>query len=159
MFEEFEHEEQSGHDSAKLLERYEQMIKFNSSAFFDEDEFDEIIAIYTDNRAISKALKAAEIAFSQHPYCVVFLVRQAQLLGASNQIHKAFELLSRAEAFEPDNEEIWVTKGSLYSHLNEHDKAIHSFKQALKLCEEPDEIYMMIAIEYENKKDFEKAFT
>lgn len=133
------------------------MIKYNSNTFFDEDEFDEIIAMYTDNRAIPKALKAAEIALDQHPYSIIFLVRQAQLYGAFNQIHKAFEILSRAEAFEPNNEEIWVTKGSLFSHLNEHDKAIHSFKQAVKISQDPDEIYMMIAIEYENKKDYQKA--
>jgi lipopolysaccharide biosynthesis regulator YciM len=103
MFDEFENEENSSLDAAKLLERYEEMIKKNSHAFFDEDEFDEIIAIYTDSRAFPKALRAAELALDQHPYSVIFLVRQAQLYGASNQIHKAFEVLSKAESFEPNN--------------------------------------------------------
>ena len=110
MFDEFENEEMNSKDEAKLLERYEEMIKQNGHAFFDEDEFDEIIAIYTDSRSFSKALKAAELALDQHPYSVIFLVRQAQLYGASNQIHKAFDVLSKAESFEPNNEEIWVTR-------------------------------------------------
>ena len=85
-----------------LLDKYELMLKQNEQYFFDVYEFEELINCYIDEkRNITKALQVCILAIGQHPYSVVFLIRQAQLYGSLNNIHKAMESISKAELMEP----------------------------------------------------------
>jgi tetratricopeptide (TPR) repeat protein len=156
MLEEFSGDE-SPKDLQELLGRFEEMLRLENSYYFEEDDIDELVLHFTENKDFTKAIEAVQLGLRQHPFSTGFLVRKAQLLGASNQVTKAFEALAEAENFDPNNEEIYITRGTLYSHLNEHDKAISSFRTALKYSTDHEEILLLLSIEYANKKDFDKA--
>lgn len=157
MFEEPFNEDFNDSEFTQLINRFEDFLNRKSQHYFDEDEFSQIISYYTENKSYPKALKAVQIALNQYPSSSLFLIRQAQLFGANNQVGRAFEILVEAESLDPGNAEIFFTRGSLYSHLNEHDKAIHAFRQAYRLAEEKEDIAFYLALEYAYKKDFDKA--
>ena len=121
----------SEHDPIKeMVLRFEHMKKSDSISFFEEEELEDIIDHYIKARHYKKAFDALEIARSQHPFSVLFVVMKAQvhMQLCENQI--ALDLLNQAELIEPQFGEIHFTRGSIYSQMGLPEKAIECFKQA-----------------------------
>src|SRR5687768_4024456 len=93
------------------IRKFEEMLKHDKQYFFDVDDFEGMVDYYIEGNNPNKALEVIDFATSQHPYSSVFLLRKAQLLSAINKPQKALEILSRVEAIEPANIEVYISKG------------------------------------------------
>lgn len=144
-------------DTDALLNRFEEMLRKNEQYFFDVEQFEELVAGYMEQRNLSRAMQVCKMGLSQHPLAVPLMIRKAQVWAATNHLKQAQDLLNRAEQLEPGNPEVFITRGGLFSQMGEYDKAIESYRQGLDKVEEKDEIYMLIAFEYQNKQDFERS--
>ncbi len=144
---------------AGLVRRYEEMTSKGESYFFDLDEFEGIIEHYVEQGDFDAGSKVILYAIELFPNSTVLMLRQAQMLAGNGQINKAVAKLKNLLAFEPNNEEIYLSLASIYSQTHEHAQAVHYFKEALRYAEADiiDDIYIDIALEYENLNDFEHA--
>lgn len=147
------------HYADDLVNRYEQMLANNESYYFDVDQFEEIIDYYVEDSKFYKALAVIEYAYTLFPENTNIMLREAQILAGMGHLTRALNRLKSLEKFEPKNEEVLLTMASIYSQLREHPKAIQLFKKALEFGgdEYADEIYLEIALEYENMERFDKA--
>lgn len=154
MSEDFEDNDFSFFD---LLERFEQMLSDHTSLFFDTEEFEEIINFYLDTGDLKKAKLAIEEARGQFPYENIFLLKHAQYLAATNKEHAAMDILAKIESMEPQNSEVYYTRGTIYSKLDKHQDAIAEFNKAIEYSDDPVEIYMTISYEYQKLADYDSA--
>ena len=147
------------HNTGDLISRFEQMIQQNESYYFDVEQLEAIIDGYQANLSYQKAIKALEYAYSLFPDNTALIIKEVQLLSGIGQLSKALSRLKVLEKFEPNNEEMLLTMAAVYSQLREHNKAIQYYKRALQICseEEIDDVYLEIALEYENLEQYEKA--
>ena len=120
-------------DIAALVKRFEEMINSSGQAYFDVEEFEDIIDFYFFKNNINKAYKAIDYASEQHPNSVVFMLRKAQLYASANKSEKALDLLRKVEVIDPFNSELFMTKGAIYSQLKKYEKAIEEYNKAIEL--------------------------
>ena len=151
-------ENREQHFAEELVHRYEQMLANNESYYFDIDQFEDIVDYYCDNNKFPRAIRVIEYAYTLFPENTTLMLREAQLLSGMGHLTKALNKLNILERIEP-NEEVLLTMASIYSQQREHQKAIGLLKRALAMgsAEYEDEIYMEIALEYENMDRFDKA--
>ncbi len=157
MYEEqgsFFEEDYNGH-----VERFEEMLKKNESYFFDVDVFEYLAEHYLEDGNLRLALKALEIGISQHPSSAIIILRKAQLHTSTGRIRSGHELLNHAEALDPENDEIYLTRASLFSQEHKHEEAIKNYLIAIDLAdpESLDELYLDLAFEYENIENYDQA--
>jgi len=142
-----------------LASRFEEMLHDGSPVYFDAEEFEVLIDYYQNAFNSEKSRMAVELAMQQHPYNSALKVKLARQWATEGQFIKALELLNELEMTEPNDAELIMTKGSVYSMMMEFGKAIREYKKALVLADSEDleDIYATIAFEYENLSDFENA--
>ncbi len=145
-------------DSNPLAERFETLTKNGGSCFFDADEYEEIIDFYLDQNNLKMAEHATDIATRQYLFSVVFQLRKAQILGATEKSQEALAVLATAEMMEPSNPELFMTRGAIYSQMGLTEQAIENYKKAA-ICdpEHADEVYLALAFEFENTSRFSDA--
>lgn len=146
-----------GGESSELVGRFDEMIRQNKMYFFDVEEFEEIIDFYLERNNPKKARAAIDYAMRQHPSSSTFLLRKAQYYAGVNNTLKALELLNRLEVLEPQNPEIHIAKGTMFSKLKKYSDAIRAYEIATRYSDEKDDIYTRIAFEYEELKNYDKA--
>jgi tetratricopeptide (TPR) repeat protein len=131
----FAHDE----DIEEVVERFERMKKNNENYFFDVSEFEAIIDFYFDTNNPSKAYDAADAAVHQHPHSVSIQLRQARVLLDRGRAVETLRILKRLESIEPDNFEIYLTKGTAFGMLGDINGAKKMFDQALTIESEETE--------------------
>lgn len=141
------------------LERFEGQLAANAVGFYDADRLEAIIDHYLINGNYTKAKTAAEVGISQFPFHSLFLVRKAQSMSGMGQLREALTILTKAEGMESATVELILTKAAIFSQLRDSKRAIRFFQEALILAEEEDrdEIYLDLATEMEQLKDFNGA--
>ena len=139
-----------------LFERY---LKVETVGFIDGDRIESIIDFYLFNSNYTLARSASEYGINQLPYNQVFYLRKAQSLAGLGLISESIELLRQMDSIENHQSELLLTKAALYGQIRDSKNAIKCYKQALDLCEdqEKDEIFVDLALEYENTNDFDGA--
>jgi tetratricopeptide (TPR) repeat protein len=138
---------------------FEKYLKGESIGFLDGDRIESIIDFYLFNSNYSSAKSASEFGISQLPYNHVFYLRKAQSLAGLGLISESIELLRQLETIENHQSELLLTKAALYGQIRDSKNAIKCYHQALEICEdqEKDEIFVDLALEYENSSDFTGA--
>lgn len=139
------------------VKRFNDLINQEQSIYFDVDDFEEIIDHYVIIGDYLKAQQISGYALKVHPGSVPLMLRGAQLLASANKEERALDILKDIEALEPDNSDVFLTKGAIYSQLRHYEKAIEEFNKAISNADEPDYIYCNIAFEYENMGNFDKT--
>ncbi len=139
------------------VQRFNELIKNKQSVYFDVEDFEEIIDYHVSRSDYKESLKVAEYACKLHPSSIALMLKRAQLLASVNKENHALELLTVVETLEPNNFEIYLTKGAIYSQLRNYEKAIEEYSKAAVDSDEPDYVYCNIAFEYENMGNFEKT--
>lgn len=151
----FNFEEQSSSDQMEgLISRFEEMVKESNDYFFDVQEFEDIIDYYLEHNETDKCKSAIKSAIGQHPSCVGFRFKKALFLVSTHKYNEALKILDTVELLEPNNAEVFLTKGVIYSHQKKFDLSIEAYKKAIEYAEDPEEIYTNIAFEYENNGDY-----
>ncbi len=158
----FDDEEENGFYESDLnedLNTFENFLEKGEIGFIDSDRLETIIDHYLITNQYRKAVKCAEHALTQFSFNSVFSIRLAQATAALGQLKEALEILSTIEKSEYMNIEVLLTKASIFSQLRDSKNAIKYFKLALTYSEgeERDDIYIDIAMEYENQRDFKSA--
>lgn len=146
------------HYAKDLVMRFEQMMAENASYYFDIDQFEEIIEYYNFSGKLKHALEVIEYGYSLFPENTTLLFKEAQILTGVGRLNKALQRLRMLEQIE-QSDEVLLLMASIYSQQREHRKAISLLFRVLELTSEDsqDEIYMEIALEYENMERFDKA--
>lgn len=141
------------------LERFEAYLKGDSLSFLDSDRLEALIDHYLINNQYTKAKACADHAIALFSYNPLFHLRKAQAISATGQLKEALHLLSQIEKWETPSCEFLLTKASIFSQLRDSKNAIKYFKAALALSEpeDRDEIYLDLAMEYENANDYKNA--
>ena len=141
------------------LEQFESHLKGNVIGFLDSDRLEAVIDHYIVNSQYSKALSAAELGVYHFQYNSIFHLRKAQAMAGMGLLKDAIELLNSIEKANDSNSEIFLTKAALFSQLRDPKNAIKYYRLAMEICdpEDRDEIYMDIALEYQNMSQFKEA--
>jgi len=157
-----EEEDEEGYFEGNLtedLERFESFLKGGSIVFLDSDRLEILIDHYLITNQYNKAKLCAEHAISQFSFNIVFSLRLAQSMSAMGQLKEALSIISQVEKMEQPTCEIILTKASIFSQLRDSKSAIKYFKESLALSEpeDRDEIYLDLAMEYQNINDYKSA--
>lgn len=141
------------------LERFEAHLKGDQVGFIDSDQIEAVIDHYIMSGQYSKANEAADFAISQFSFNNIFYLRKAQAVSALGNLKEGLSLLAQIEKWEQPNCEFLLTKASIFSQLRDHKTAIKLFREALNVSEpeDKDEIYLDLAMEYQNDNDFKNA--
>ncbi len=142
-----------------LADRFEKMISKGDQEYFDSEEFEALIDYYQTIFDNDKSRIALEIAMQQHPSSLGLRIKLARQLASEGNYARSLAMLDVIEKTEPNEADISLTRGSVFSMMNESEKAIKELKKAVLLVEEEDleEIYTSIAFEYEKLEKFDQA--
>ncbi len=139
------------------LSKFELMLKTDSNYFFDTIEFEQIIQHYLDVGKHTIARKALSLGLQQHPMSITLQLLQVELFMIENKEEEAFDLLEKLQGLNPDNDEIYIQKGTILSQRKQHKKAISEFKKALKCTSDLVDIYALIGMEFLYLEDYKNA--
>ena len=133
-----------------LVRQYEDMINHKEHQFFDVFEYEDIIDYYIYLNDLPSALMCLKKALRQHQNNPLILLKQVQYLIHTKKDREALNLLEELDQSEGTDSDFHLQKGNLYSQLERSEKAIQSYKNALKDGDAQDDIYVSLAFEYEN---------
>ena len=143
------------------LSKFESMLKTNKVLFFDSEEFEDIILHYLDIGKATLAKKALKLALEQHPNSTGLKLVQVEMYIYDEKLDIAEKSLIELEAIEPQNEEIYIQRATIYSKRDQHDKAIESLKIALEYTDDSADVYNLLGMEYlfmDNLEDAKENF-
>lgn len=158
MFDDAEEEEFEGNLSEDL-QRFEAFLEGASIGFLDSDRWEALVDHLLISGHYKKALTAAEEAVSQFSFNSIFKLRKAQAYSGLGKLKEAIQLLSEIERLGMPSFELLLSKASVFSQLKDSANAIKYFRAALLEAEpiDRDEIYLDLAVEYENKGEWKLA--
>ena len=139
------------------LSKFESMLKTNKILFFDSEEFEEIILHYLDTGKANLAKKALNLALDQHPNSTGLKLVQVEMFIYNEKLDAAEKLLNELHAIEPQNEEIFIQRATIFSKKNEHDKAIESLRTALNFTDDKADVYNLLGMEFLFTDNLEQA--
>ena len=151
--------DQDAQEMAGIVDRYESMVSSKTSVFFDLIELESLIEFYLQEGRHRKAQHVLKFASRLYPESLSLQLREAQLMAGAGNIKRAIPRLRNLLAFEPTNDEIHLTLATLYSQTDQHQEAIHHFRQALDLGDATyrADLFIDIALEYENIGHWDRA--
>lgn len=139
------------------LTKFESMLKTNNVLFFDSEEFENIIHHYLNQGKVALAKKAIKLGLDQHPTSINLKLFKVEVYVFENKLDIADNLLNELYNLEPLNEEIYIQKANILSKKDLHQEAVDVLKKALKLTDDPIDIYALIGMEYLFLDKFEEA--
>jgi tetratricopeptide (TPR) repeat protein len=143
------------------LSKFESMLKTNKVLFFDSEEFEEIILHYLDIGKAALAKKALKLALDQHPASTGLKLVQVEMYIYDEKLDLAEKLLNELYDLEPQNEEIYIQRATIFSKKNDHTKAIESLTIALSLTDDKPDVYNLLGMEFlfmDNLEDAKQNF-
>ncbi|MEX2483572.1 MAG: tetratricopeptide repeat protein [Brumimicrobium sp.] len=158
MFED-EEDDWFGADFNEQLETFNQMYENKEYEYLDADQVEIILDHLLIANQFKKAKWAAEQALKHFPFNNTLLLRKAQAMSLAGELHGAIRILSKLEKMDAPNLDLLLTTAACYSQLRDSDSAIKYFKRAIEFSEgdEQTEIYLDLAMEYENQKKYREA--
>ncbi|MEX1193425.1 MAG: tetratricopeptide repeat protein [Brumimicrobium sp.] len=158
MFED-EEDDWFGADFNEQLETFNQMYENKEYEYLDADQVEIILDHLLIANQFKKAKWAAEQALKHFPFNNTLLLRKAQAMSLAGELHGAIRILSKLEKMDAPNLDLMLTTAACYSQLRDSDSAIKYFKRAIEFSEgdEQTEIYLDLAMEYENQKKYREA--
>ena len=139
----------------QVIERYEEMVRKSRSSFFDVEEFEQIIDYYLDLRLFTQAHEASEFARSQHPNSPDILIKVIHIYIENGKPLPAMEFINKLPAWEDENPEVSLLKGTALSQLGRMREAEKHFDQALALSEDDKvEILLNISMTFESARQY-----
>jgi tetratricopeptide (TPR) repeat protein len=158
MFDDEEDEYNDGNVNEDL-KRFEAFLSGGEMGFLDSDRWEALIDHLIIAGQYQKALTASEEALTQFSYNGLFKLRRAQAFSGIGKLKEAIQQLSELERLGMPSFELLLTKASVFSQLKDSNNAIKYFRAALNEAqpEDRDEIYLDLAVEYENVGNWRDA--
>ena len=113
--------------------------------------------VYEEQKKNKKALLVYKNFLKKYPDDALILNRIVQLHFSQEQFQKVIPYAERLSDFEPDNLNLKVKLGILYTDAGRYDVAISTFKNLLKEVPKNDKILYYLGAIYQEKKEFESA--
>lgn len=159
MFDDEEEEELYSGDINEDVNAFNEMYNSGVYQYFDSDRIEAIIDHLLVTNQYKKARWATDQALQHFPYNNLFLLRKAQALSLGGELKEALRLLGQLERIETSSLDVMMTMATCFSQLRDADSAVKYYKKALALADEEDraDIYIDLAMEYENQGDFHAA--
>ena len=123
---------------SSLIKRFEAMMVKSESAFFDMEEFMDIISYYTDNYQYNKALQAVSVAKKQYPFSTEILLMKANVLFKKDKKNEALKILKDIEPLESQNPELHFLKGNILIRDKKIPEAMRAYKKSLEVVDDED---------------------
>tara|TARA_R110002072_G_scaffold302060_2_gene483622 strand:+ start:46655 stop:48049 length:1395 start_codon:yes stop_codon:yes gene_type:complete len=141
------------------LAKFDAFINGESIGFIDSDRWEALIDHFLMNGHFKNAAICCEEALTQFSFNSLFNLRLAQSYSALGRLKDAINIISEIEKQGESSFEIVLTKASIFSQLKDSKNAIRFFKEGLSLAEkeDKDEVYLDLAVEYENIGDHKSA--
>lgn len=148
-------------DFNKQLERLDKMYENDHYEYMDADQVELLLDHLLIANQFKKAKWTAERALEHFPTNNTLLLRKAQAMSLGGDLNAALRILSTLERVEKGSLDLTLTIAACYSQLRDAESAIKYFKRAIQLAsdDEKAEIYIDLAMEYENLDDFQSAVT
>lgn len=156
-------DQNEGFDDGELKGDLQQFEKFleggDPMGFMDSDRWEAMTDHYLIVGQYAKALACADEALTQFSYNSTLRLRKAQAHAAMGALKEAINILNELEREGISSTELLLTRASVFSQLKDTMNAIRYFKTALESAspEDRDEIYLDLAMEYQNAGELEKA--
>jgi tetratricopeptide (TPR) repeat protein len=153
MAKRYKHDDE-GKDAVR---RFEELLKKGEPVFFDVSEYELIIDYYVENGKYKKANRACEMASEQYPFSTEIMVQRAHLLLRKEEFDQAWDLLEKAELFQPHDPDIILLKSNILCQQDNFEESISYLEKALPLVDEKDQIYFAMGMTYEDWGKLEEA--
>lgn len=142
----------------ELIGKFENQLRNDNLSFFDADELNIIIDYYIQHDDLSKIDIIAELAERYHSGSTLYNSIMAKKFLAVQDAINAIKYLNEDNNNTQDPD-YHVNLGYCHSLLNNHQKAIVSYKKALDYLDKEncDDIYSSIGVEYMLLKEYDKA--
>lgn len=140
-----------------LIERFEHMIHEGSYIFFNADDLIDIIEYYIADEDKTNTQLAIMVALNQHPKNCDLLMLYVHYLVSKNHLRKALSVLDEIEILEPNNPDVFIMKGNIYSSKNKPEQAIIDFNKAIEKNGKNSDVHYSIAKEYIKLEQFHSA--
>ena len=140
-----------------LVDDFKRMQAEGKVRFYDLEEFEMISDYFYEVGKIQKALDVLAMAEDQHPYSGSLKIKKITYLTAADKTREANRLLSEMEANMVDSYDLFMARAALFSKTGNHQKAIDQYRQALNLTEFPEDVYHLLALEFQLIGAYEKA--
>jgi tetratricopeptide (TPR) repeat protein len=144
----------------QAITRFEDMIKSNTTVYFDVCEFEVIVDYYLDKHHFIKAEEATKIGLKQHPAASELKIRLAQLYVHSGKPAKGIRLLRDIELLEASNSDFYLLKGTALNLLGKKEESSQAFDEAIKFAADAkDEVVYNIALSYVSNGRYKEAIS
>lgn len=142
----------------RILEvlRYESMLLKGEVAFFESDDFVNIIDFYIEYGSYNRARQALAHALEQYPTDTEIRLLQVEIFLLEEDTEKAELLLDDISLQFPFNAEIYIQRANLYSKKNKHALAVETLMKAIRLTNDSS-IFSYVAMEYLYMEDYAQA--
>jgi tetratricopeptide (TPR) repeat protein len=142
----------------QAISRFEDMIKSNTTLYFDICEFEIIIDYYLDQHNFRVAEEAVLLGLNQHPHSGEIKSRLAQIYIQNGKPAKGLRLLKEIETIDAANTDFYLLKGSALNILGKKEEASGAFDLAIKFTiENKDDTIYTIASSYINTRRYNLA--
>jgi len=140
-----------------LIDEYKRMEAQGHSRFYDLEEFEAIADYFYETGKPKKALDVLEMACNQHPYASSLRLKKVQYLTSLDRTKEANAVLKDLEGEVHDKFELFMARAGLFSKTGHHQRAIEQYRQALNHTEFPEDVYHLLALEYQLVGAYDKA--
>ncbi len=141
----------------QLVSRFEEMMDKDAYHFFDVGDIEDIIDYYFQENNTVRAKQAINFAMDHYSDSTGIMLRKAYLMISENKLNQAIRIINEIESIEPDNTDVFMAKGLIYSQKKMPEKADIEFDKAIKDAKYPAETCLDIGFEFENQNNFEFA--
>ncbi|MEM7162315.1 MAG: tetratricopeptide repeat protein [Bacteroidota bacterium] len=160
MSDSFERPTPTGGSSFKLaIKNFRSLIHSKQSRYFDVSQFEEIVDYFLNSGEFNYANIAIDMALDQHPQNGGILLRKSEICFHQKKYNESLQILDHLRSLEPNNPDVFITLGAVWSNIGNAEKAIHFLELALSLSNPIDSDHILEALGYEfwALEDFDKS--
>lgn len=141
-----------------LVKRYEEWEKEKRQIFLDEENYEQIIQFYQDNREPNKALRVIETALEHFSFSSFFYTKKAELLANQKHFEAALHALDEAQKLDPNDINIFLIRADVALWEGRHDDAKAEVDYALSIATEAEdrcELFLELADILEDQEKYD----
>ena len=155
--EENENLEPSFGEIVDLVRQYEDAVKSRQKFFFEEENYEQLIQFYQDNREYNKALRAIDSALEQHSFSSYFFTKKAEIYANQKRFADALNILEISESLDPADINIFLIRSDIHLWEGRHQEAQDEVKYALAISTDKldkCELYLELADIFEDQEKY-----
>jgi tetratricopeptide (TPR) repeat protein len=154
-------EEERSIDIEALVKEYEDSIRKDTQAYFDEEQLSFITDYYFINASFDQAMQVCERGLVQFPHSLDLLLMRAQLLVQASRFKEAHETIDMAELFNPSDADVQLMRATVHTLSGNFVASINILEEIVEQVpiEEKENICFQMAQTYVAMGELKKAVT